>query len=242
MGDAVSLTSFFIAAVVFVAVFVQGVLGFGLALISMPLLVGLVGIRIAAPLVALVGIASQVAMLLYYRQALEITAIKSLAIGSVLGIPLGVLALSQVAEGVVTALLGVVVLAYGVYGLAGLRLPKLRQASWGYGLGFAGGVLTGAYNTGGPPLILYGNACEWPPAQFKGNMQALFLLHSVTVLITHAIAKNFSPAVFDGFLVTIPAIIAGLVGGLRMARLLKSETFRKLVLVGLIVLGIGLLV
>ena len=44
---------------IFFAIFTQSLTGFGSALISMPLLVGLLGIQIAAPLVALVGLISE---------------------------------------------------------------------------------------------------------------------------------------------------------------------------------------
>lgn len=41
--------------IVFVAIFVQAVTGFGLALVSMPLLVLALDIQVASPLVALIG-------------------------------------------------------------------------------------------------------------------------------------------------------------------------------------------
>ena len=44
-----------IALVVFIAAAVQGVLGFGGALIAMPLLVALVGVQTATPAFALIG-------------------------------------------------------------------------------------------------------------------------------------------------------------------------------------------
>lgn len=231
-----------IIGIIFVAVFMQGVVGFGLALISMPLLVGLVGIQVAAPLVALVGIVSQVVMLIYYHRAIEFPAIKPLALGSVIGIPLGVVAIRSLNEAVVTSLLGLIVVAYAVYELLAPRLPELKHAVWGYGFGLAGGLLTGAYNAGGPPLVIYGSCRRWPHDEFKGNVQALFLIHSVTVLVAHAVAGNYTGTVLNSFLITIPAVILGLMGGLYLDRFVKQATFRRIVLVALILLGLNLLI
>ncbi len=230
-----------IAGIIFLAVFMQGVVGFGLALISMPLLVGLVGFQVAAPLVALVGLVSQIVMITYYRQAVKLSAITPLAIGSVIGIPLGVLALKSVDEAIFSSVLGVLVIGYAVYELVTPRLPELSHAGWGYAFGLAGGVLTGAFNTGGPPLVVYGTCRRWLHDEFKGNVQALFLVHSVTVLVAHAAAGSFSDIVLRNFVVAVPAAALGLAGGIFLDRYLNQTVFRKIVLGTLILLGINLL-
>lgn len=53
--------------IVFVAIFVQAVTGFGLALVSMPLLVLALDIQVASPLVALIGGVAELLLLLHYR-------------------------------------------------------------------------------------------------------------------------------------------------------------------------------
>lgn len=231
-----------VAGIVFVAVLTQSVVGFGLALISMPLLVGLLGIQTAAPLVALIALLAEVVMIVYYREALRVDAIKELAIGSVIGIPLGVLALKRVDEAVITVVLGVLVAGYGLYGLLAPRLPEIRRTGWGYLYGLAGGLLTGAYNTGGPPMIIYGNCRRWPPDEFKSNMQALFLLHSLSVLAAHAIERNFTPEVLSNLAPAVPAALIGMGLGFALDRLVSPAAFRKIVLLALVALGVNLLI
>jgi uncharacterized membrane protein YfcA len=55
--------------IVFFAIFVQSLTGFGLALVSMPFLAALLGVQTAAPLVALFGLVAEVILLLYFREA-----------------------------------------------------------------------------------------------------------------------------------------------------------------------------
>ena len=88
-------TALIVAGIVFLAVLVQSVLGFGLALVAMPLLVGVIGLQWAAPSVALVGITSQILLTLQYRQSLVFSDIMRLAVGSLIGIPFGVLLLNS---------------------------------------------------------------------------------------------------------------------------------------------------
>ena len=77
----------------FVAAFVQGVSGFGFALVAMPILSGLTSIQTAAPLVALTTLTNNLLLCLYYRQSFDRNVVKNLLLGSVLGIPIGFLAL-----------------------------------------------------------------------------------------------------------------------------------------------------
>ncbi|MBP6473647.1 MAG: sulfite exporter TauE/SafE family protein [Chloroflexi bacterium] len=227
--------------IVFVAIFVQAVTGFGLALVSMPLLVLVLNIQVASPLVALIGGVAELLLLLHYRADLNIRAVTRLVVASLLGIPVGVLLLRRVDVGVITAVLGLLILLYALYALSGLRLPRLAHQAWGYGFGFVAGVLGGAYNISGPPVIIYGNCREWPPAEFKSNLQGFFAVSSYTVIAVHALSGNFTPAVWQNFLVALPAMFLALFVGLRLDTHLNPERFRRIVLVVLVVLGASLL-
>ncbi len=228
--------------IVFVAIFTQTVTGFGLALISMPLLVLVLDIQVASPLVALVAGVAELLLLLHYRADLNVRAVARLIVASLVGIPVGVLLLRQVDEGVITAVLGLFIVVYALYALIGWRLPELAHNAWAYGFGFVAGVLGGAYNISGPPVIVYGNCRRWPPAEFKSNLQGFFVVSSYTVIATHALSGSFTPAVWQNFLWALPAIALALVIGFRVDKWLNPDRFRQIVLVVLVVLGISLLV
>lgn len=230
-----------VVLVICVGVMTQSLVGFGLALVAMPLLVGLVGLRVAAPLVALAGLVSQAVLLARFRQALDFKAIRALALGSVIGIPVGVLALKRADEALVTAVLGGLIVAYVLYELSTPGLPQLEGEGWAIGFGLFAGLLTGAYNIGGPPLVVYGNCRNWDPDAFRGNLQALILLHSIMVLVAHALSGNFTATVSRLFLLSIPAIALGLVAGAVLEGRISGGAFRRLVLIVLAVLGLKLI-
>jgi uncharacterized membrane protein YfcA len=205
-----------IAVIIFFACFTQSVTGFGLALVAMPLLVEQVGIHIAAPLVALIGTTNSIGMLIRYRRSLSLRAVWRLALTSLIGIPLGVFALSQINETTVRLILGLVVVGYAGYALLAPTIPRLKHTGWAYGMGLCSGVLAGAYNTGGPPLIIYASAQDWEAAEFKGNLQSLALFNSVMVILTHALGGSFTGLVWQRYLIALPAIAIGLLAGVSL--------------------------
>lgn len=231
-----------VMGVVFLALFTQSLSGFGLALVSMPLLVPLLGIQTAAPLVALFALVSEIILLVYYRAALNIGVVWRLALASIVGTPLGVLLLRLAPERPVLTLLGVVVAGYALYALFKFRLPRLEHSLWAYTAGFLAGLLGGAYNTSGPPVILYGNCRRWPRDSFKSNLQGFFVVNSVVILLSHVVAGNYTGDVWRFVPFALGAAVLGIFAGTRLDNYLNPESFRKIVLVLLLVLGIRLLI
>lgn len=227
--------------IIWLAIFTQSFSGFGLALVSMPLLIGVVGIGTATPLVALVGLTAEVIILARYRAALNLRAVAWFTAASVVGVPVGVLMLSQVDEAIILRLLGIVVTGYAIWALLDLRPPRLDGRGWALGLGAVAGALGGAYNVPGPPIILYGTARRWPPDEFKSNLQGFFVLNSLLVTIAHALGGNYTPDVLRAFLPALPGIVLGALTGFVLAARVDAERFRKIVLVLLVVLGVRLL-
>lgn len=226
---------------ILVAVFTQSAVGFGTAMVGMPLLVGIVGIQVAAPLVALVGLTTEVLLLIILRGHVDLRVIGRLVLAATVGVPVGILLIRQLDEQVVLALLGVVLISYALYNLSGLKMPLLVSPIWAYLLGFSSGVLGGAYNTAGPPVVIYGTGRRWPPDEFRANLQGFFLVIDVIVVASHAAAGNLTPAVWQVYLYGLIGLAVGMALGLAFGNRVNPETFRRIILVLLIVLGARLL-
>jgi uncharacterized membrane protein YfcA len=235
------MTELIIFITVFFAILTQSVTGFGLALVSMPILASLVGIRVATPLVVLIAFLAELFLILRYRRSINIGAVWRLTLASAIGIPLGVMALNVLDENVVLSVLGILLILYALYALLNLALPKLEGGIWGYLFGFSSGVLGGAYNVAGPLVIIYGNCRKWVPKEFKGNLQGFFIVGTVVATVSHAISHNLTTTVWRLFLISVPAIGLGLLAGVNLDKYINPVLFRKIVLVGLMVAGVQLI-
>lgn len=230
-----------VTLIIFAAIFVQAAAGFGLALISMPLLVAVLGVQTAAPLVAIVAILAELAILIRYRQGLAFRAVALFTAAALTAVPLGILFLRRVDETVVTVALGVMLLVYALYALLVPRLPRLAHPAWAVGLGFLGGLLNGAYNTGGPPIIVYGTCRRWEPATFKSNLQGYFLVIGLVTLGAHILGGTITPFVWENALYALPGVLLGLVAGFSLDGRLDPARFRQVVFLLLAGLGLSLI-
>jgi uncharacterized membrane protein YfcA len=229
-----------VAVIIFLAVLTHTATGFGLALVSMGLLVQILGIQVAAPLVALTAATLELILLVRYRRALNWKAVWQLSVASIAGIPLGILALRHVNDKVVLTVLGLVIVGYAVYALTNPRMPELSPG-WAWEFGFLAGLLGGAYNTSGPPAVIYGNTRRWSAPEFKSNLQSFFLLNDALVVTGHAVSHHLTPVVWANYWLALPALGLGLAAGLSLERFIHPAAFRKVVLLLLIVAGLRLI-
>lgn len=232
---------FVLIPVLAVAGFVQAVSGFGSALVAMPILAQLLGIGTAAPLFAISAFTGEALMLATYRHDLTIRNVWRLVIGTLIAIPIGIFGSPYLSEHVGLLILGLLVFCFALYALLTPKMPRLYNPRWGYLFGFASGLFSGAYNTGGPPYIIYGATQGWAPKQFKANLQGTFLVGSLTLIVSHLLRGSFTGDVLRMELLAVPAFLGGTFLGTRLDGYVNPATFRRGVLILLLVLGLMLI-
>ena len=230
-----------IVASLFFAFLTFGLTGFGSGLIAMALLTPVLGLGTAAPMFALLSIGAECLMFLRYRQHIQLQSVWRLAVGSLIAIPIGILIIPHLNEHLVLVILGIVVAGYGSYSLLMPHLPQLANRRWGFIFGFASGLLTGGYNSGGPPLVIYGNLSKWGREEFKSNLPGLFMLNSVVVITSHVLAGHYTSTVLQDVAIGLPAMLVGLFVGWGLDKRINPEIFRKMVLFLLVVIGVRLI-
>lgn len=224
--------------IIFISTLIRSAFGFGNALVAMPLLVLLLSVKTAAPLVALVGIICALVMLLREWRELDIKAAIYLILSTLAGIPLGLFFLKSSPEHIVRMILGLVLIGFGLYNLFGLRLPTLRKGYLVFPFGFFAGILGGAYNTSGPPVVIYGVMRGWSKEKLRATLQGYFLISSALVVVGHGISGLWTRSVLIYFLASIPVVVlADLLGNL-IVRKIHGEKFNKAVNLFLVVVGV----
>jgi uncharacterized membrane protein YfcA len=224
--------------ILFVSTFVRSALGFGDALLAMPLLALLLGVRVATPLVAFAASTIAVTILLRHWRSVDVRATWRLVVASLAGIPFGLLLLKYAPEAYVKLALGVLLVLYGLYGLFVPRLPVVRGEGLAYAFGFVAGVLGGAYNTNGPPVVIYGALKGWPPEYFRATLQGCFLLTGLMILIGHGLAGLWTPQVLRLYAFSVPVIMLAVFAGEKLNRRIPRETFSRVIYAFLVVMGV----
>jgi len=219
----------------------RSALGFGDALIAMPLLTLLVGIKTATPLTALIATTIATIILIKNWRKVDIKAARRLIVASLAGIPFGLVLLKTAPEAIVTKLLGGILFLFGLYRLIRPQFPPLRGPIWAYLFGFFAGILGGAYNTNGPLIVVYSSLRRWQPPEFRATLQGYFLPTGLLIIIGHGIAGLWTHQVISFYLYALPVILLSIAVGGWLHHRLSSEFFQRLIYLFLVGMGITLI-
>jgi uncharacterized membrane protein YfcA len=222
----------------FLSTIIRQISGFGFALVSMPLLTLLLGIRAATPFVAISSVTVGLLMVSSNWQEADRRILFQLFGVALLGVPLGVLLLGYLPEEWVKRGLGFLLVFYSLYALFQPELPLVQNAFITLICGFASGVLTGAYNTGGPPIIVYGTLRHWSREQFRSTLQLFFLLVSTLAVIGHGLTGLWTTQMWWLYLYSLPGLFLGHLVGDKLHRIIPSHLFSRIIYGMLIVTGL----
>lgn len=223
-GVGIVLAGVFLAAAV-----VQGISGFGFALLAMPLLSFIVDPKDAVAVSTLVGTVASGSLLARHRHAVRWDLLWTLLVAAAAGMPLGLYLLVVIAERPLRLLLAVVVVAFAALLASGWRL---RGSSRGFDLaaGFTSGLLNTSLSTNGPPLVVALQARDLEPDEFRGTISALFFASSLMANALLARAGRYHEETLMHAAIGVPALLVGGAIGARIARRLPAAAFRRVVL------------
>jgi uncharacterized protein len=226
------------AAILFVCAFIRSAVGFGDALLAIPLFGMIMRLSTASPVVALAGFIMSLSILVANKQTVDLPAAWRLIVASLAGIPLGVLLLQVAPDRVAKFVLGVVLVVYGMYNLITPGVPHLRHEKYAFPFGFIAGILGGAYNTSGPPVVIYGTLRRWSPAYFRATMQCYFFFTYIATIVGHGAAGLWTPLAIKLFLWALPGIGLGIYLGGKVHRVIPRRMFSRMIFGLLVVVGL----
>ena len=231
-----------IVLVLFLATLVRSALGFGEALIAVPLLALVMPIEVAAPTAVLVSITVAFIIVIQDWRRIHLISALWLVVPTFLGIPVGLFLLKTLPEPIVQAILGVIVMAFSVYSLASRRNHELKDDRLAGLFGFTAGVLGGAYGMNGPPLAIYGSMRRWSAEHFRATLQAYFLPASLAGMAGYWFGGLWTPAVNRFYFISLPGVVVAIFLGRAINRRMQNRRFIYYVRIALTVIGAILLV
>lgn len=166
-----------------------------------------------------------------------------LLLATLFGLPLGLLLLAHGPERLVKAGLGILILLFAVFCLAGGARSHLHRDNrfWLLVCGFIAGILGGAYGINGPPLAIYGSLRRWTAQHFRATLQAYFLPASMLGMCGFWSAGLWTTEVTRDFLICLPGVIPAVFLGRAINRRLSTDAFSRYVYFGLAAIGVALL-
>ncbi|MFP7753912.1 sulfite exporter TauE/SafE family protein [Thermodesulfobacteriota bacterium B35] len=238
-----AMTTFLLAGVIFLAAgFVQGLTGFGSALVAIPLLSLLMDVKAAVPLCILNGLVITGYLMYRLRQDLDHRRILPLLIGSFPGILVGATLLARVDSGCIRAGIGILLISYSLFNLLVRPRPLCPGRAWGYLAGFCTGAIGTAFSAGGPPAIIYTALTDWSKDEIRATLTGFFAANSTLIALVHALTGVTTGTTLAYFACTFFFVLAGTMLGSRLTGRINRSAYLRVVHLFLIAMGAMMLI
>lgn len=223
----------------FFATVIRSALGFGEALVAVPLLAFFIPLRVATPLAVLISITIAAIIVAQDWKKVHFHSTGWLVLPTLLGIPLGLLLLTSSHQRTVKGALAALIIAFSAYSLSGRTPLELRRdhRAWLLFFGFTAGVLGGAYGMNGPPLVIYGSMRRWSAQHFRATLQAYFLPASLIGMTGYWLSGLWVHAVTRYYLLALPIMLPAVLLGRVINHRMRAEVFMNYAYLGLAIIG-----
>ena len=239
--DGTVLGFFLLAA--FLGAVTTGIAGF-----AMGLVVSGIWLHILTPVQTVTLMVSYSVLLQGYgvwklRHALSWRKVAPFIIGGAIGVPIGAMLLAYVSPAYLRAGVGLVLLLYSIYYLA---RPALEPVQGGVpadlGIGFLNGLLGGLTGLVGIVVVIWCQLRGWPKDVQRAVFQPVIITTSAMTVVWLGASGAITADTVKLFLLGLPMLLAGTWVGMRLYGRLDEASFRKVVLVLLLLSGIFLVV
>ena len=234
-----------IAGILALGVVLQGAVGFGSGMFAVPLMV-LSGVDLPVAIsVLLAAVTMQTAYgTWHYRHHVPWRVTIEMTLSRYLTLPLGVYTLTFLADAGrdrAKQMLGIVLLAVVLVQLVVRVRPQQHlHAGWTPLAGMLSGFMAGAFGMGGPPLVLWTMAHDWPSRKSRAFLWSTFLL--VMPLQLGLLAFAFSWPAVNAFIIGLalsPLIIIAAMAGSWLGDLLDRHRLRIIAFSFLVLIAIS---
>ena len=119
---------------------------------------------------------------------------------------------------------------------------KLTSNISTYFFGVISGILGGAYNTNGPPIIIYGRLRGWKKQEYLSTLQAYYLISSIFIIFSHGISGMFTSKILNLYFISIPFSLFSIAVGIQLNNKVPEKYFNYFINIMISIVGVTLII
>jgi len=226
--------------IILAASILQTSTGFGFSIMATPFLLLLYQPQEAIQINIILSLVISASLIVRIRRDIDITLLKRFTLGSIAGVPLGLLILLSV--DIDTFTLGISILLLVLTALLVFNFKVKATGARDYMVGGISGLLTTSIGMPGPPLLLYFTGTYTEKGKIRATTLAFYLFIYFVSLLTQIIFAGTNNRIWTSSLYAIPVVFLGLLLGQLLFNKLNQRIFRVITYILLSGTGLYLLV
>jgi len=235
-----------IGIIVLLANILESITGFGATVAELPFVSALVGIKTAVVSLCMVSLTLAVFVVIRFRKQIDKKAYVNIVGFALIGMPIGMLAFSYLPEKYLKIGLGIFIIfaaARGFFVLFSKKKDRKPVNSIVLKiLLFVGGIVHGAFASGGPFLVIYAGEKVKEKGSFRATMCSVWATLNSVLLLKYIITGDFVvKSVMPVYLLALPFLAVGVAIGMYLHKKVSQKVFSVIVYCILLAAGCTML-
>lgn len=223
--------------VIFLASFSEGLssIGFGA---SIPILALFISPKVVIPLTMILS-APIVAMILFdVRKHIDLKKMGILILFSIIGVPFGTYILLVVDIFTLKLLIGFIIILASIALLLNIK-KRIKNEKLAFGsAGFISGLMNSSVGISFPPIALLFENQDMKKQKFRANLVAYSSILLIVTVLAFILGGLVNMEVLNYSAMFLPSAVAGTLLGIKTSSRVKDNSFKKFVLLVLIIAGV----
>ena len=231
------MTLLLVSLVVFATHFVGALTGFGSTVLAMPFIISLIGIEIGKPMLLVFGILQPLAVVMANHKNILWPEVKRILIGVGLGMPFGIVFYRFLPQEILLTGLSIFMILISIKGILefrGYKFKTPKQVMLNIIL-FAGGIIHGAFVSGGPLVMIYSSEKIKNKDEFRASMSVIWVVLNIVLIIESILNGNYNATTIEYTLVALPALLGGVVLGNKLSVKVNQDIFKFIIYIVLLI-------
>lgn len=226
--------------IIFIASILQTSTGFGFSILATPFLLLLFEPAEAIQINLILSLFISISLMGKISKDIDAGILKRLIIGSIVGLPLGIIVFLFI--NIQWLKLGIGILVLALTGMMMLQFRIHQTKGRDLGVGGMSGALTTGIGMPGPPLLLYFSGTDTEKAKLRGTTLAFYLFIYVISLLIQVIFAGTTKTVWVSSGIALPIAVLGMISGQLLFKWINQRVFKVFTYVILLFTGIYLLI
>jgi len=237
-----------VGLVVFITHYQEGITGFGCTVLAVPFVTMLVGLDMAVPMLVIIGTLIAIGIVLMDRRGVAWGEYGIIVVLMMIGVPIGLKASSLLPETTLRWVLAGFMVVVGIHGIikqglkysAPEKMSRTKRALLSLFVPI-GGVMQGAFGSGGPLLVIYATRAMPNKSVFRGTLCIVWITLNSIIIGTWVKNGVITGEILRLTAIALPFMLAGMFLGNRAHYRVNEVAFRRIVYGVLILSGIVLI-
>ena len=221
------------ALVIFATHTIEGITGFGSSVLALPFLEPALGLDLTVQLLCILSWSMALYIIIRSWQAIQWKEFLFIVLWAGLGMPVGIWMFDRLPAGILCVILGIFMIFVGVRGVnssyksAAQPQTPVKRTLLMKALLFSGGIIQGAFGTGGPFIVIYSARALPEKRVFRVTLSLLwFTINSCRLIFWLSDGRLTSPENGKALLWAFPVMLAGVVLGDYLHNKVSERNFK----------------